>query len=134
MSTKTPTEFDEQKELVSWFDKTYRQYKARLFCIPNGTHLAGGLKQRAIQASRLKHQGQRNGVPDLMLPIPAGGYHGLFIEMKRVKGSEVSPQQKRWQGWLNDAGYMSVICYGAEQAKEVIKCYLGSTTPTMQSG
>jgi len=132
--TKVPTEYEEQKELVAWFDGQYRQYKARLFCIPNGTHLAGGARQRTQQATRLKLQGQRNGVPDLFLPIPASGYHGLFIEMKRIKGATISQQQERWHEWLNGAGYKAVFCYGAEQAKEVITCYLSDISPTMKAG
>lgn len=129
-----PTEHEEQSDVIAWFDIEYREYKALLFAIPNGTHLAGGPRQRGIQASKLKREGQRNGVPDLMLPVPASGYHGLFIEMKRLKGGKVSPQQQKWIKYLNGAGYKAVVCAGAQQAKESIKCYLGTTSRTMKNG
>lgn len=124
----SPLEAVEQAELVKWYDNTYRAMKGLLFMIPNGTHLAGGPKQRAIQAGRMKAQGQRNGVPDLFLPVPTGGCHGLFIEMKRRKGGTVSSKQAEWCEYLNGAGYRAVICKGADEAKEVIKCYLSTTT------
>lgn len=129
--TKTndcPLEAVEQAELVSWYDSTYSAMKGLLFMIPNGTHLAGSPKQRAIQAGRLKAQGQRNGVPDLFLPVAASGHHGLFIEMKRRKGGQVSPKQVKWCEYLNAAGYRAVICKGADEAKEAIKCYLSTIT------
>src|SRR5699024_816393 len=132
--TKVPTEYEEQKELVAWFDGHYRQYKARLFCIPNGTHLAGGTRQRAQQAARLKLQGQRNGVSDLFLPIPASGYHGLFIEMKRVKGATVSQEQERWHEWLSDVDYKTVFCNWAQQQNEIMTCNLSDINPTMTDG
>ena len=34
-----------------------------------------------------------SGVPDLFLPVPKNGYHGLFIEMKSEKGCLTENQQ-----------------------------------------
>ena len=126
MSDKIPLEYDEQKEVISWFDSTYRQYKALLFAIPNGSFLAGDARMRTIQASKLKRAGQRNGVPDLMLPIPSHDYHGLFIEMKRIKGGVISMEQKRWIESLNNNGYLAVVCNGADEAKTLINQYLSN--------
>lgn len=101
-----------------WFQSAYPAIKNRLFAVPNGTN-----KSRA-SASRHMAEGLRPGVPDLMLPIPASGYHGLFIEMKRAKGGKLSDAQRDWLEFLESKGYMSVVCYGFEEAKEVISKYL----------
>lgn len=113
-----PTEHQEQAALIMWFQSAYPAIKNRLFAVPNGTN-----KSRA-SASRHMAEGLRPGVPDLMLPIPASGYHGLFIEMKRAKGGKLSDAQRDWLEFLESKGYMSVVCYGFEEAKEVISKYL----------
>ena len=51
-----------------------------LFHVPNG-----GARGKA-EAARMKRQGVKAGVPDLMLPVARGGYHGLFLEMKAALG------------------------------------------------
>jgi hypothetical protein len=67
---------------------------------------------------------------DLSLPCARGGYHGLYIELKRpvVKGEPkpvVSPEQKYWIEQLRKQGYLVEVCYGWIEAKELIERYLG---------
>lgn len=121
------TEHGHQVALIQWFDRTYPEHKGRLFAIPNGGF------RHAVTAQKLKLEGVRSGVPDLMLPVPANGYHGLFIEMKAEKG-RLSPQQKDWIAFLCHRDYKALVCQGVEQAKEVIKCYLQITTQQIQNG
>lgn len=129
-----PTEHAEQATLVGWFDRTHPQLAGRLFAIPNGAHLAGNNAQRAKQMHKLKAEGLRVAVPDMMLPVMRGGYGGLFIEMKRTKWGTVSKEQKKWREFLIEQGYRAEICKGFQSAKEVIECYLNSTTPTTKNG
>lgn len=114
----TPSEHAHQVTLVNWFDKTYLDYSGQLFAIPNG-----GLRAKAV-AVKLAKEGVRRGVPDLMLPVARGGYHGLFIELKKEKG-RVTAEQKQWIKTLNDNGYLAVVCFGWTEASEVIKQYMG---------
>lgn len=72
---------------------------------------------------RNRQMGVKSGVPDLMLPIPSKGYHGLFVEMKTKKG-RVSASQKKWIDALNALGYLAVVAYGWEDAKCKILDYL----------
>ena len=111
------SEHAEQVSLVQWFDKEFPKLRGRLFAIPNGGH------RHPAEAARLKLEGVRAGVPDLFLPVPAGGKHGLFIEMKREKGGRLSPEQKDWLAHLNEQGYRAEVCKGFEAAKAVIQDY-----------
>lgn len=123
-----PTEHQEQCAVIQYFDLKYKEHRGRLFAIPNGSY-----KSRTA-ASSFKREGLRAGVPDLMLPVARGGYHGLFIEMKRTKGSVTSKEQKSWHKYLNGQGYLCVVCKGFEEAKAVIECYLADAMSMTRSG
>ena len=104
---RIPTEHEEQRELVRWFRQTYAD--VRIFAIPNG----GGRSKSA--GARLKAEGVSAGVPDLFIPA-----WRLWIEMKRIKGGTVSPQQKDWHTYLRGIGDTVLVCKGAAEAKEQI--------------
>ena len=88
-----------------------------MFAIPNG-----GARHIAV-AVKLKAEGVKAGVPDLMLPVSRKGYNGLFIEMKTEEGSE-QPNQKKWRETLIGNGYLSVVCKGWDSARSEIMGYL----------
>lgn len=98
-----------------------------MFAIPNG-----GLRDK-ITASNLKREGVKPGVPDILLPVARGGFHGLFIEMKRrttgrgkdrkQKGS-TSGVQDDWIARLRLRGYGAASVVGFEAAKQLIRDYL----------
>jgi len=114
-----PSEAQEQAALIQWCH-AYHDKRARfIFAIPNGMH------SNPIHVSRQVSQGLRKGVPDLMLPVPSkNGHHGLFIELKVVRGGKVSKEQQRWIERLNEQGYMAVVCKGCDEAIKTIKEYL----------
>lgn len=82
----------------------------------------GGLRSIAT-AARLKCQGTMAGFPDLFLFVPAGGYHGLMIEMKAPNG-RLSVAQKKVLPRIESQGYRVEVCYSTESAIEVIQQYL----------
>ena len=118
-----PTESQEQQALFQWARIIEPQLPAvgMLYHIPNEgkRSYAGG--RRAIA------EGLRKGVPDLCLPFPAGGYHGLYIELKRTKGGRLTPEQRDWIDALQQAGYQAQVCYGWRHAADVIEEYLGES-------
>ena len=119
-----PLEEIEQEHVFLWASMEERAYPelAMLYAIPNGG-------KRAIKtAVALKKQGVKRGVPDICLPVARGGYHGLYIELKRQKGGTVSETQKEWIAALNTQGYKAIICHGAEEAIEQIRGYLCHTS------
>jgi len=100
---RIPTEHEEQRQLVSWFRKTYPD--VRIFAIPNG-----GMRNKTT-AMKLKAEGVSSGVPDLFIPAWA-----LWIEMKRTKGGSVSLEQKDWHAYLISIGHKVLIAKGFEDA------------------
>lgn len=118
-----PSEDQEQSWLAAWFRNTYPDL--RMFAIPNG-----GLRTKT-QAAIFKATGVCSGVPDLMVPVPRGGYNGLFVEMKTQDGGRVDKEQKEWKTYLESMGYKSIICNGFEVAKQEITCYLALSIKTM---
>jgi len=87
------------------------------FCIPNGG------KRGMFEAMRLKRSGVMAGIPDLMIPIACGKWHGLFLEMKKEKGGVVSEAQKYWIGILREQNYKVEVCHGADHAINEIAHY-----------
>lgn len=115
-----PTEAHEQRALFEWADRA----KVRVPELALLYHIANGGTRNLIEARHLKEQGVRPGVPDICLPVGKGGYHALYIELKRAKGGRVSDDQRGWLNALNRAGNLAVVCNGAGAAMTVIMDYL----------
>ena len=67
--------------------------------------------------------GVKSGVPDLFYPVPLGGYHGMFIEIKAEAG-RLTQRQKLWIEALEQMGYKCVVAHGWEEAKNALEEYL----------
>ena len=89
-----------------------------LHAIPNGG------KRSKSEAARMKAAGVKAGVPDMFLPVARGGSHGLYIELKRIKGGRVSAEQLAWMEELTREGYTCAVCHGWEEARGTILDYL----------
>lgn len=94
-----------------------------LYAIPNGG------KRNLREAVRLKAQGVKAGVSDLHLALPMLGKCGLWIEMKKpiVKGQakpSVSLTQRQWLKRMEKAGFVAVVCFGWEEARDSILDYI----------
>jgi len=87
-------------------------------------HIPNGGFRGKREAARLKRMGVKPGVPDLHLPVARGGFHGLYVEMKRRDGGRVSSEQRVWLAALHTAGHCVAVCEGHEQAVAVIRDYL----------
>jgi len=115
-------EADEQAALFDWAGWQAAKFPELrlLHAIPNG-----GYRNKA-EAARLKAQGVKAGVPDICLPVARGGWHGLYIELKRDDGkSGASVEQKRWLDDLAGQGYVAMMCHGWANAASVVLAYLG---------
>lgn len=96
------------------------------FAIPNGAHLAGDARTRAIKMARLKAEGFKSGIPDWCLPYPCGGYNGLFIEFKHGK-NKLSVAQADYIALLEKYKHCCKVCYTVDQSISVVEEYLNPT-------
>ena len=103
----SPSEHSEQVGFINWFRAKYSQ--VLILAIPNG-------EKRAISvAKRLKMEGVVRGVPDLFVPA-----WNLWIEMKRVSGGKLSPDQKQMIEYLEGARHTVIVAKGATDASQQV--------------
>jgi hypothetical protein len=106
-----PTEEMEQRKLAQYLDA-----RGLLWCaVPNGGH------RNPIVGARLKAQGVKPGVPDILIFTPPRGMFGIVgvaIELKRANGvpSDLTPEQKQWLRDLEAVSWCAGAMYGADDA------------------
>ena len=114
-----PSEKEEALALVAEFRR--RGYK--FHHSPNETGHTPEAKRRAI---RVKREGTSKGFPDYIV-IADGKV--FAIELKRIKDSYPSPEQKAWIAAFEAAGVISTVAKGAKAALDFIDKYV--TTPVV---
>lgn len=115
------SEHDHQKAVFEWMEWQAKGPIPELkwaFAIPNG-----GLRHIAV-AKKLKEEGIKSGVPDIFIPVPRNGFHGLFIEMKKP-GGKTEAQQELWINNLAILGFFAYVCHSSNEAIELIEYYFG---------
>ena len=130
---KSGTEHSEQTALFCWasINAQHDERLRYMFAIPNG-----GLRNK-VTASRLKAEGAKSGVLDILLPVPKVSkfppfeilYCGFFIEMKKSglenhKNGGLSDEQVKWKGWLESQKYFAEVHYSWLTAARSIVNYL----------
>ena len=107
VSKTSPSEHSEQVGFINWFRVKYPN--VLIFAIPNG-------EKRAITvAKRLKAEGVVRGIPDLLIP-----QWTLWVEMKRISGGRLSPEQKAMIQYLEGIGQKVIVAKGAADASKQI--------------
>jgi hypothetical protein len=114
---EVPLEDDEQIMFVVWLKKRLILH----FAVMNGS------KRSLAYAAKCKRMGLAAGVPDLIIPVPNGQYHGLAIEMKRTKGGVTSESQRFWLDALKLNGWQAVIARGCKEAIRLTEEYFADT-------
>jgi DNA mismatch repair ATPase MutS len=133
MLARSGTEDAEQSALFCWLALQRVPAMRLAFAIPNGG------KRDKITAAKLKATGVKAGVPDIMLPVAMGDFHGLFIELKRQASFKTGKRgaliidraagtaSDAQDGWLDDLrgqGYRVAVCEGWLSAAREITDYL----------
>lgn len=113
------SEATEQEALIAWcaWQQARHPELKLLYHVPNGG------SRNKLEAASLKRQGVKAGVPDLCLPVPVNGFHGLYIEMKHGR-NKATEAQKEWLKELAGQGYFTAVCHGWQAAAELIERYL----------
>lgn len=114
-----PTETQDQIALVKYLELLKAQGKILLFShVPQETYTKSwGVKMMN------KKKGVRKGVPDLIIITDTTV---LFLELKRLKGGSISPEQKQWNTHLHNKQTQAHIAKGFDQAKKIIDTYINS--------
>lgn len=106
-----------QRACVTWFRFKYPKLEPLFFAVPNGGW------RNAITGARMKAEGVRRGVADLVLLIPRHGYSSLCIEMKTAKGRQ-SESQRQFQAAAEAYGNKYVVCRSFDEFRKEIDNYL----------
>ena len=120
------SEHDEQCELFRWLaaNSTRHPLLALPFAIPNGGH------RHPATAARLKAEGVKAGVWDVLVPVPrpypesALSWLGAWIEMK-VGDNRLTPAQVEFRKRLSVYPYQWFVCFSWREAAQAIYLYLG---------
>lgn len=128
---KSGTEHGQQAALFCFFQIHAAEYPLTkwLYSSSNGFFSTSG------QKGKEKAAGLKSGVPDICLPISNynrfidDGSLGLYIELKiesrrKQKNGGCSDEQLGWLAFLNSQSYEAVVCYGWEEARDMIIKYL----------
>ena len=122
--------FNEEAEQIALCDYIREKYPEVIF---NSDH--SGLRVSHGLANKIKAMHSENGIPDLNIDEPRGGWFGLKIELKatgnspfRVSGmlKDNEHLRKQWKMLmrLELNGYLAGFCTGFDEAKEVIHWYM----------
>ena len=115
---KRHTESNEQIAAMDWLRAQHPKLAEYTLHIGNerkASHFAGYI---------MKRMGVLKGASDLFMAFPCGGYHGLFIEVKSKIGKP-TPEQKAFLDRMAKVGYMTRVCYGADEVINTMKEYIG---------
>jgi len=115
-----PTEHDEERTFTEWAAamRTHWPELDVLYKIPNEA------KRSYALMHYLRAEGFVAGMPDRCLPVARGGYHALYIEMKRRSGGRLSDMQRVRADLLRLHGNLVVVAAGADRAIELAMDYL----------
>lgn len=113
-------EGQEQAALMAELALRFPAAAKLIYHVPNGGH-----RVKAV-AAKLKAQGVKAGIPDLVLPMARGGYFGLYIEFKAKPpfDAPVLASQDACLQALLGQGYLAIVCRGSIDAVEAIRAYL----------
>lgn len=118
---KSPKEESEQKQLNSHCSVKWPDLAPMMYHVGNESGGSGS----AQYGANLNRMGRKKGVPDWPVMVPSGGYHGLYIELKRSRkvDSSTSKEQKQFLLSAESLGYKCVIAYGFKAALKAIEDY-----------
>ena len=119
------TESQHQVMVVKWSQQTsVREKYPELKYLSHVPNEERSVKNVAIA----KAMGVKRGFPDLILPVPRGGYGCLLIELKTEKGRP-SDAQKWWIEHMNAEGNFAEVCHGWQSAVRTLEWYLTLEKP-----
>jgi hypothetical protein len=120
MPKTSPTEHQIQAAFFSRLALSWHR-DLPVFAIPNESEGQG--RTAMIRGARRKAEGRRAGVPDVLVAVAEGGWHGLFLEAKTPTGS-LSVHQRKWLTDLANEGYAVAVCRSTDELWSAFERYL----------
>jgi hypothetical protein len=123
------SEHDEQAALIQFcaINSVHIPELELLYAIPNGAKLPWRKDKSghrySKEAIKLKAEGLKPGIPDLMLPVARGGYHGFYLEMKYGRNSPEAHQLEMMDK-LRLQGYLVLVFYSWQNAAKELLVYM----------
>ena len=124
MSEIYPTEYEEQCVFFDLLRLKHPEIYAVSWSHVDGAWHGRDKKVAQTVASKQKKAGAKVGVPDIVINVARGKFHGLYIEMKRQVRGVVSDEQKEMLRLLSDQGYACFVAKGADAAMLAVERYL----------
>ncbi len=99
-----------------------------------GAFLSGDKKRRQMQGGILRAMGCKAGVTDLALNVPANGWHGMHLEMKKRRDQfrcssdcarAVTIEQTAYLQLMRRLGYFTCVAFGWIEAAKKTCTYFG---------
>lgn len=92
-----------------------------------------GAPNAHVHTAKLKAEGLKKGFPDISVLIPRHNYHGLFIELKTLKGKPSKEQITNIQ-FLNKAGHLAMIISTDKPSKlvKLVQIYLNESREKLE--
>jgi hypothetical protein len=119
---RSQKEHQAQCALFQWANANRQKYP----CLAEGLRaIPNGGARSAATGAMLKREGVKRGTFDVMLMVPKGIFHGLFIEMK-AGNNRLTPEQEGFERHLIDNGYSTCVAYSWIDAAQEIERYLAS--------
>lgn len=114
------SEYEEQVAVFRWA----HFYESKWPCLKLLFGSIMGIYLPIKYLNKLKKAGMKKGKPDINLPVPRGGYCGMWIELKAIGGKKPTAEQVATLEHLAAEGNACFTCYGADAAMLIIKAYL----------
>lgn len=113
-------EYEDQCAVFEW--SALNEHKWPCLALLFGSLMGANLSPK--QLNKAKKAGMKTGKPDINLPVPMGGYCGLWIELKRKGGGNPTKEQNKMLNRLVLVGNAVFVCRGSAAAIQVIEDYL----------
>ena len=129
MGSTRPSEHQEQSRFFAVI-RRMAETDPRLqgaFAIPNGFLDSKSKRIRAWE------EGILSGVPDVFIPWPSKGHHGLFLEFK-AQGGRVTKAQEDFLNLVRPSCYTAKLVFGLREGHQSLKAYLEGESPSEGEG
>lgn len=111
-----PSEAQIQRALFDWL-ALHTDGRQHAFHIPNEG------KRSIVGGALLKRAGLKKGASDVFVPVAAGGWNGMFLEIK-AKGKKLNAYQIQFADAMSAQGYFATWADNLDHAMTLVESYV----------